>query len=231
MGYKKDLEEGKVHRGNFEIDKIFLKSKISLIINKKVLEIGCGSGQLAKWVSPYVKFVTAIDTSKDMINYANSTFKEKNINFTVMDGQGLRFKKNSYDFVLSFDVLEHIPNVGKHLKEVAKVLKPNGYYLLSTPNKLISLPFTILQNKSFTKHIKSHCSLLTYWALRKLFAKQGFEISFEKMDTRTEFLVNKAQKTLRCAAGVLKLINFKKLPLFLQTNFYIIAQNKEVLIK
>ena len=83
-----------------------------------------------------------------------------------------------FDIVLSFDVLEHIPDVDAHLSEARRVLKSNGFYLFQTPNKLTNVPFEIIKNRSLTKHKEHHCSLQTFWSLKRLLAAHGFEFRF-----------------------------------------------------
>ena len=55
---------------------------------------------------------------------------------------------NSFDIIISVENLEHLPNIDQHLFEVKRVLKPNGIYLIKTPNKLCG--YTILGNTERT---------------------------------------------------------------------------------
>ena len=82
------------------------------------------------------------------------------------------------DIVLSFYVLEHIPDADAHLSEVRRVLKLGGFYLFQTPNKLTNVPFEIIKNGSLTKHKEHHCSLQTFGSLKRLLVAHGFEFRF-----------------------------------------------------
>ena len=83
-------------------------------------------------------------------------------------GDDLPFADQSFDTVLSFDVFEHIPDSDKHLREVRRVLKNGGQYLLQTPNKWTNIPFELLREHrkygrgpiaSYRELMLDHCSL------------------------------------------------------------------------
>jgi len=89
---------------------------ISDISYEKVLEIGCGSGELSK----YQKNYTGIDISP------------KSSKFIVGDAQKLPIKDNSFDLILLLDLLEHTDDKVV-IEEVYRVLKPNGYVIITVP--------------------------------------------------------------------------------------------------
>ena len=108
------------------------------IVNGTVLEIGCGEGygisELAKFSNKYIgvdKFDTFI--SDDLRNNYDIVFHK-------MEIPPLKnIDENSVDFVVTFQVIEHIQDDNYFLKEIFRVLKPGGKLLLTTPNKLMSL--------------------------------------------------------------------------------------------
>ena len=108
------------------------------IVNGTVLEIGCGEGygisKLAKFSNKYIgvdKFDTFI--SDDLRNNYDIVFHK-------MEIPPLKnIEENSVDFVVTFQVIEHIQDDNYFLKEIFRVLKPGGKLLLTTPNKLMSL--------------------------------------------------------------------------------------------
>lgn len=108
------------------------------IVNGTVLEIGCGEGygisELAKFSNKYIgvdKFDTFI--SDDLRNNYDIVFHK-------MEIPPLKnIEENSVDFVVTFQVIEHIQDDNYFLKEIFRVLKPGGKLLLTTPNKLMSL--------------------------------------------------------------------------------------------
>jgi len=104
--------------------------------NSRILEIGCGDGFTTYSLSKrYPQFsFTGIDISKKFIDYARNNFKNNNLSFKVSDSLELSFKDNSFDAVISTDVLEHISDVPKFLDEYLRVTKKNGLMIIVTGN-------------------------------------------------------------------------------------------------
>jgi 2-polyprenyl-3-methyl-5-hydroxy-6-metoxy-1,4-benzoquinol methylase len=107
-------------------------------IQGDVLEVGCGEGRGVGLLMEKAKSFTAVDKIKPLIDdlqkkYPSGTFTSMNI----PPLSGLR--DNTYDVVVSFQVIEHIQNDVLYLKEIQRVLKPGGVALLTTPNRKMTL--------------------------------------------------------------------------------------------
>ena len=145
-----------------------------------------------------------------------------------MNGDDLKFKPHTFDVVLSFDVLEHIPNTHKHLQEVNRVLTSEGTYYFQTPNKLTNKTAEFIW-KTFTHASRwdkeTHCSLQTYSSLKKILKHNGFILSFEWFSPVTPHTINRIKQSFGIIPTALfKLFPWKFLPKQLQTNFYVIAK-------
>ncbi|MBW3012639.1 class I SAM-dependent methyltransferase [Candidatus Woesearchaeota archaeon] len=108
------------------------------IRNKKILDLGCGFGDHAKlYIKKGAKKVTGIDASKEMIKIAKER-KIPNTEFFIGDlNKKLPFPKNSFDFATASLCIDYLRNLDRFLKEVYRILKPNGVFCFSTPNPVI----------------------------------------------------------------------------------------------
>jgi SAM-dependent methyltransferase len=107
-------------------------------VNGDVLEVGCGEGRGIDWVIRKVTSYTAIDKiaqviEKLQVKYPTAKFLSGNIPPLS------EFADNSFDVVLSFQVIEHIEDDGLFLKEIHRVMRPGAIALLTTPNRPKSL--------------------------------------------------------------------------------------------
>lgn len=104
------------------------------IKNKTVLDVGCGFGWCEFTFSKYhPKKMIGIDPSEESIKIARK-FKHPSCSFKIGNALKLPFKDNTFDTVMSWEVLEHIPkNTEEQMfKEIYRVLKPGGQVFLST---------------------------------------------------------------------------------------------------
>jgi ubiquinone/menaquinone biosynthesis C-methylase UbiE len=95
------------------------------------LGVGCGSGAVSKYVaSNYDANITAIDLEPELIERAQRSVRDMpNIHFLAADATHLPFLDNGFDVVLSFGVMHHISNWLDALKEIHRVLKPEGCFV------------------------------------------------------------------------------------------------------
>jgi ubiquinone/menaquinone biosynthesis C-methylase UbiE len=112
-------------------------SLLRSIRNKDVLEIGCGNGVQALYINEkYCPLnITGIDFNVSNIEIANSEkvrTKMENVQFLVDDAQNLtKISSNSMDVILNIESAFHYPDKSAFLKEVCRVLKPGGQYLIA----------------------------------------------------------------------------------------------------
>jgi len=114
------------------------EQNIALPRNGKALDFGCGVGRLSRAMAGYFSTVTGVDASAAMIGLAREYHagEYSTIRFVHHDQPGLSlFGNNTFDFILSVLVLQHIPvEEGKnYLREMARVLKPGGILLFQVP--------------------------------------------------------------------------------------------------
>jgi ubiquinone/menaquinone biosynthesis C-methylase UbiE len=114
------------------IEHYFARSGIDLHNVNRVLDIGCGVGYVARYLSDrYEMEVVGVDVDPEQIEFAKEYSKEnEGLHFQVADATQLPFEDNQFDMVLSFMVIHHIGDWRGVLDEVDRVLKPEGVYIL-----------------------------------------------------------------------------------------------------
>ena len=100
----------------------------------EVLEIATGPGLLARHVAPAARRMVATDYSDGMIAEAKKGPRPANLVFEVADAMNLPYADNSFDAVLIANALHIVPDARQALREIRRVLKPQG--ILIAPNYL-----------------------------------------------------------------------------------------------
>jgi ubiquinone/menaquinone biosynthesis C-methylase UbiE len=96
---------------------------------RRVLEVGCGWGELAEWIAyETAAEVVAVDLSPRMVELA----VERGIDARVADVQALPFADATFDTVVAAWMLYHVPDVDRALADFARVLVPGGALIAVT---------------------------------------------------------------------------------------------------
>ncbi len=107
-------------------------------ISGDVLEVGCGEGRGVELIAPKASSFTGIDKISQVVENLKASYPKGDFQQMVIPPfSGLA--DNTYDVVVSFQVIEHIKNDRKYLTEIHRVLKPGGKALITTPNIKMSL--------------------------------------------------------------------------------------------
>lgn len=102
-----------------------------------LLEVGCGEGRGVDLLLPGAKSYTGIDKIGPVIERLQQQHPQAA--FRQMIIPPLAFPDASFDTVVSFQVIEHIKDDKLFLAEIARVLRPGGTALITTPNIKMSL--------------------------------------------------------------------------------------------
>jgi 2-polyprenyl-3-methyl-5-hydroxy-6-metoxy-1,4-benzoquinol methylase len=111
-----------------------------LASNAHVLEIACGRGALAAYLATLgASRVVAVDLSPVAVELTRRMASERHLDqveAAVGDIQDMSYETSSFDIVISCETVEHVPDPVRAVAELARVLKPGGVLLLTTPNYL-----------------------------------------------------------------------------------------------
>ncbi|WP_296146334.1 class I SAM-dependent methyltransferase [uncultured Flavobacterium sp.] len=155
------------------IKNIALKNKLSLIndLNKSkgnILDIGAGTGDFLLVAKNNGWKAVGIEPSEKARNIAKAKGVELKLNLSD-------FENNSFDIITMWHVLEHVPNLEEQIKELKRLVKPNGSILIAVPN---FKSFDANYYKEFwaAYDVPRHLWHFSKTAIKKLFAKEDLEL-------------------------------------------------------
>lgn len=102
---------------------------------KRVLDAACGEGYGSHLLSHAASRVIGIDLDEGAIEHARRRYGSENLEFQCADCTRLPLSDNSVDVVVSFETLEHLAEHDQLLAEFRRVLVPDGFLLLSSPDR------------------------------------------------------------------------------------------------
>lgn len=126
--FEYNATEGAIHLTRYSLARDLCK-------DKNVLDIACGEGYGSYFMSIWgAKHVEAVDISQEAIDKASRRFRAENINYICHQAQQLDYQDSTFDLVVSLETIEHLDNPEEFLKEIRRVLKPDGTLIISCPN-------------------------------------------------------------------------------------------------
>jgi ubiquinone/menaquinone biosynthesis C-methylase UbiE len=123
-----------------------------LVDGLRVLDAACGEGYGAALLARSAARVSAVDVSAEAVAHAGKRYGAlENLVFQEADVTRLPFGDDHFDAVVSFETLEHLEAQDAMLAEFRRVLKPDGFLLISTPDKAV---YTDLQGNDNPYHVQ-----------------------------------------------------------------------------
>ena len=140
-GKFKILHQIKSHRMSYILDQINNRN----IRNLKILDVGCGGGIICEPLARLGAKVTGIDFAPNNIIAAKIHSKKNKLKINYINKDIEKSKLDEkFDIILMFEVLEHLDNWKKTIKNIKKNLNKNGLIIISTINRnLLSKLFAI----------------------------------------------------------------------------------------
>ena len=168
--------------------------------NGKLLDIGCADGTTTKQIkNSFPKLnVTGIDLYKNAINFAKKS--PKGVTFIKADAHKLPFKNNTFDFVTAIEVLEHMHDSEKVVKEISRVLRPGGSFIVvqDTDSILFKAVWWFWTKSKGAVWENSHINCMQPDELISIIKKNGFYVRRTKyMNFKMEIFIKAIKKSAK----------------------------------
>lgn len=111
---------------------LFAKDRVGGL---RVLDAACGTGYGSALLARAAASVTGVDIDVATIGFAAKRWASPTTSFVVGDVGNLPFADRTFDAIVSFETIEHVPDPDRVLDEFSRVLKPAGLLLVSTPSR------------------------------------------------------------------------------------------------
>jgi ubiquinone/menaquinone biosynthesis C-methylase UbiE len=141
---------------------LFVRKQLQTLSKNQAFEcglnLGTGEGDYDRMFAGYVQDLIACDVNEEDINHARELNKEvENIHYEVNDALNMTYANQSFDLVLSSEVIEHVGKPEEMIKEIYRVLTPGGYAILTFPSREFPFTYDPINRvhqwfRKFTKH-------------------------------------------------------------------------------
>ena len=156
------------------IHRLWKKSLLSMMnpsSNQSLIDVACGTGDIAKLFLKHVNKttqVTCVDPNNAMISKGKEKLsKFKNINWIISPAEKIPLQDNLFDFYTISFGLRNTANIDKALSEAYRVLKPGGRFLC--------LEFSKIQNENLETLYKNYSKLIPYIGKLVVGERQPYE--------------------------------------------------------
>ena len=144
----------------------------SLVKGMRVVDAACGSGYGSDlMIKGGAESVDAFDIDQGSVERARQIYPHEHLSFKQGDVCSLPLQDDCCDAFVSLETIEHIERDEDLLKEVARVLKPGGLFICSTPNRDLTNAGTTIHSKPFNPfHVREYSQEEFEGLLRKYFS-------------------------------------------------------------
>ena len=193
-----------------------------------VLEVGCGRAEYLRTLLAHSPNIVGIETATDKLEDSFRAHPELRGRVLDVSAESMPFPAEHFDVAIVNEVLEHIPDQDAALREIRRVLKPGGKFLLFCPNRLFPfethglmirgvmqmwIPALHYLPGSVRRFLKVESVARNYWPreVSKLLQQYGFHVqqqifvqqTFENISGAQPWLVRAVRPVLQRAVRML----------------------------
>lgn len=170
--------DSKFHAGRIELTVELVREAVSLVQSTpQILDLGCGQGHITEKIRQAITNaeVSGLDYSVSAIEYAHEHFPK--IDFSVCNAYNSPYSNNFFDVVVCNNLWEHVPDPLSLLGSIKRILKHNGYLIVSTPSRYrIGNLQRILRGQPVGLKSRQHVTEYTVGQVKEQMAYGGFEV-------------------------------------------------------
>jgi SAM-dependent methyltransferase len=150
------------------------------IPGKVVLDIASGEGYGSNLIAQLASLVFGVDISVEAIEHATNKYQKENLKFLVGSAIAVPLEDNSVDVVVSFETIEHHDQHDLMLKELKRIMKPDGVLILSTPERenYKKIDPDNPYHKQELSFSEFECLVKKYFSTLNMFHQRFFDVSF-----------------------------------------------------
>ncbi|AKB69181.1 methyltransferase domain-containing protein [Methanosarcina mazei] len=179
------------------------------VSGKKVLDLASGEGYGSYLLAKEANFVVGVDIDENAVKHASQKYQAENLNFVKGSICEIPIKgEKEFDVIISFEAIEHIEEQEAFLSEVKRLLKDDGLFIVSSPNKTLYTDETGQQNPHHVKELYFHefenllrkyfsntiffgqevCCGSNIWELKQKGISKSLDFVIEKKNTNFDFV-------------------------------------------
>ena len=171
------------------------------LCGEKVVDVGCGEGRLQAFLCKHFRKYVGVD----VIHYENFPVAGEFLE-TDLDTGAIRMADGAADVVVSVETIEHVENPRQFVRELARVTRPGGWVMLTTPNQLSLLSLlTLIARGQFSAFqstdYPAHITALLEIDLKRIFRECGIAVSAVRYTNHGRMMMTR----LHYPAGIVKL--------------------------
>jgi len=178
-------QDSALKKENFACWHQMILPRLGDLTGLRIAEIGCGRGNFAIFLASRGATVTAMDFSENAIQIAKERSErlQVNVEWRVGDAQSTQLPAEHFDIVISCECMEHVSEPRGMMLELARILRPGGRLLLTTPSQLnaqlLGWAHAWWNREPYNSGsgVQPHENLFFTWQIHRWLRQSGFRIT------------------------------------------------------